>query len=96
MGVRQVNTDPKGAPKPDPKGKQPLSRTPTILELLVYWTVSSMHLPDSFEVPPVCDEVPYFPRELPCVMYDIRTKCDAACAAYFQALSAPLLATAAR
>ncbi|EJD05892.1 uncharacterized protein FOMMEDRAFT_153234 [Fomitiporia mediterranea MF3/22] len=40
--------------------KWQLPRTPSLLEYLVFYTVSSMELPDSYYIPPVCIEVPYF------------------------------------
>ena len=77
-------------PKPGPDGTSVLQRTPKLLEYLVYWTLSSMGVPDGLYIPPVSNEVPCSERELPCTVYDMRAKCDEPCAVYFQELASRL------
>ncbi|KAI5124549.1 hypothetical protein M0805_003071 [Coniferiporia weirii] len=56
--VKQVHSlNPKKARDSKNKGKEPISRTPTILEYLSYWIISSMSLPDSFLFPAVLEMV---------------------------------------
>jgi hypothetical protein len=47
------------------------SCSPTILECLLFWLVSAMGLPGSWEIPEVGFEPEYRPLEHPCAVYDV-------------------------
>lgn len=56
---------------------------PSVLACLVFWILSSMEVPDRYELPPVGSQQTYTPHELPCRMYDILGKCEPYCAKAF-------------
>ncbi|KAL5511590.1 hypothetical protein ACEPAH_4807 [Sanghuangporus vaninii] len=56
MGV--IDGHGRDKPRLGANGEAILHRTPKLLEYLVYWTLSSMGVPDSFYIPPVPDEIP--------------------------------------
>ena len=72
------------------KSKNPLPRSPSVLELLIYRVCSSMDVTGAFKQPPVGHELPHVQREIPCAFYDIRVKCESRCANFFLALSSTL------
>ncbi|THH05244.1 hypothetical protein EW145_g4943 [Phellinidium pouzarii] len=55
--IKQACTNDQCGQKSNSKEKQPVSRTPTVLEYLTYWIVSSMFLPDHFVLPSVLEMV---------------------------------------
>ena len=72
---------------PEHRARGVLAREPSVLEYLMYWLCTAMSGPKTFKHPPVGNEPPHIQRELPCVYYDVRMKCESQCMNFVLGLS---------
>jgi hypothetical protein len=56
---------------------------PTVVEVLTYWTTSSMGLPGAWDIPMVGNELADTTSELPCTVHDLMPQNPTAARALF-------------